>query len=83
MQPDWEVDRKSAVANARRTRKGRPRGSVDLEKIADIYRMHLNDRPTDAVSRAFGKSHRTAARYVGEARRAGLLPPTTPGRKNA
>jgi hypothetical protein len=50
---------------------------------AKIYRQHIDDRPTEAVSRAFGKSHRTAARWVQQAREAGLLPDTTPGKRKA
>jgi hypothetical protein len=83
VQRPWEVDRGAAIANVRRARRGRPRGSPELQRVAEIYREHIGDRPTDAVSRAFGKSHRTAARYVEEARRVRLLPPTTPGKKKA
>ena len=41
------------------------------------------DRPTEAVARSFGVSHRTAARYVQQARAAGHLPKTDPGKKKA
>lgn len=73
-----------AVANVRRVRTGRrrvPKGRA--EEVAKIYRQHVDGRPTEAIQNAFGVSHRTAARYVQDARKAGLLPPTTPGRKNA
>lgn len=77
-------DRRLAMANARRARSGRPRISSErLQKVAQIYREHVADRPTEAVSRAFGVSHRTAARYVQQARGARLLPDTTPGKRRA
>jgi hypothetical protein len=77
-------DRRAAMVNARRVRSGRPRLASDrLQKVALLYREHIADRPTEAVSRAFGVSHRTAARYVQQARGAGLLPDTTPGKRKA
>lgn len=79
-----KAERVAAVANLRRVRTGRSRTPRErLLKIAETYREHVNDRPTEAVSRAFGVSHATAARYVRQARDAGLLPPTTPGKKKA
>lgn len=78
------VNDKSALADIRRVRSGRARVSQErLSKVAEVYREHVNDRPTEAVSRAFGVSHRTAARYVQRARDLGLLPPTVPGKKKA
>jgi hypothetical protein len=77
-------DRSAAMTNVRRARSGRPRISSErLQTVAQTYREHIADRPTDAVSRAFGVSHRTAARYVQQARVAGLLPDTTPGKRKA
>jgi DNA-binding transcriptional regulator LsrR (DeoR family) len=73
-----------ALANVRRARSGRPCISRErLQKVAEIYREHIDDRPTEAVSRTFGISHRTAARYVQQARESGLLPDTTPGKRKA
>ena len=70
--------------NVARERVGRPRVSPELlEKVAEVYREHSDDRPTHAVQRVFGGSYRTAARNVERARDAGLLPPTTPGKKKA
>ncbi len=78
------VDDYTALRDIRRHRSGRPRMSRErLQKIADVYREHFDSRPTDAVRRAFGVSDRTAARYVDHARKAGLLPSTTPGKKKA
>jgi hypothetical protein len=72
------------LASIRRVRSGRPRISQErLLKVAEIYREHVGGRPTEAVERAFGVSHRTAARYVKLARESGHLPPTTPGKKKA
>jgi hypothetical protein len=51
--------------------------------VAEVYREHVSERPTEAVSRVFGVSHRTAARYVQQARESGHLPETTPGKRKA
>lgn len=78
------IEDPAALTNVRRVRSGRPRKPVEhLQKVAEIYRDHVDGRPTEAVAAAFGKSHRTAARYVEDARKAGLLPPTTPGKRKA
>jgi transposase len=79
------VDDVTALRDIRRIRPGRPRKMTRerLQRIADVYRQHVDGRPTDAVAKAFGVSPRTAARHVGQARDAGLLPPTTPGKKKA
>lgn len=73
-----------ALTNVRRVRSGRPRKSDEhLHKVAEIYREHEQQRPTEAVMRAFGTSYRTAARDVQKARIAGILPATTPGKRKA
>jgi hypothetical protein len=78
------VNDQTALADIRRVRSGRSRMSQErLSQVADIYREHINDRPTEAVKRAFGVQHRTAARYVQQARERGLLPPTVRGKKKA
>jgi hypothetical protein len=63
------------------------RGSVtraELEDVARIYREHVDVSPTRAVKLLLGyKSERTAARRVQQAREAGLLPATTPGKRKA
>jgi hypothetical protein len=66
------------------------RGKVtrkELEEVARIYREHLqefpNGKPTHAVKLARGYTERTAARRVQQARAAGLLPKTTPGKRKA
>ena len=62
------------------------RGAVsqhELEEVARVYREHLEESPTRAVALLLGYSDRTAARRVQQARTAGLLPSTSPGRKKA
>jgi hypothetical protein len=79
-----DMDRGAALRNVRGARSGRTRISQErLLKAAEIYREHVDGRPTEAIARAFGVSHRTAARYVQHARKSGLLSPTTPGKKKA
>ncbi|MGI9156951.1 MAG: hypothetical protein ACR2FG_09985 [Marmoricola sp.] len=51
-----------------------------LREVARVYRAHASSRPTQAVARAFGVEHRTAAKYVRRARDIGLLPETTAGK---
>ncbi|WP_300008061.1 hypothetical protein [Pseudonocardia sp.] len=63
-----------------------PRGArgpsrEELEEVARIYREHVADAPVKAVAALLGATERTAARRVQQARAAGLLPPTTRGRK--
>ena len=88
--PGWTVlsqpvDDRGAVADIRRARSGRPRAVTPerLRKVAEVYRQHFADRPTEAVARSFGVSHRTAARYIRQARDAGHLPETDPGKTKA
>lgn len=76
----------TAIPDIRRSLSGRPRTVTPdrLHKVAEIYRQHFDEgRPTDAVARSFGVAHRTAARYVQQARAAGLLPKTEQGKKKA
>lgn len=72
-----------AIAAARRGRHGRKITPAFLEEVAKIYRDNINNNPTQAVQRAFDVSRRMAAEYVSRARAEGLLPPTTPGKKQA
>jgi hypothetical protein len=52
-----------------------------LEKVAGVYReaWRAGEHPTIAVEKHFGVSHSTAARWVGQARRAGHLRPPAEG----
>ncbi len=54
-----------------------------LREVAQVYREHTGRAPTEAVQLHFGVGYRAAAGYVQKARAAGLLPPTTPGKKKA
>lgn len=57
---------------------------AELENVARIYRENVVHKPVEAVRAALGYgSDRTAARRVEQARSAGLLPPTTPGKRRA
>lgn len=56
---------------------------AELERVARVYREHIDHQPTKAVGLILGYTQRTAARRVEQARAAGLLPPTTPGKPKA
>ena len=72
-----------AVYEARKARRGSV-SKAELEQVAKVYREHLVGGPTAAVRMLLGyKSERTAARRVQQARAAGLLPATTPGKRKA
>lgn len=58
----------------------RAAGAVDLRRVAQVY-ASADNKPTEAVSEAFGVSHRTASLYAQQARAAGLLPPSKHGRR--
>ncbi|WP_210441500.1 hypothetical protein [Nocardioides xinjiangensis] len=73
----WQVN--NLLTEARATRRGP--SEAELEDVARIYREAINHRPTEAVQLRFGYSRRTAARRIQQARAAGLLPKTTPGKK--
>jgi hypothetical protein len=65
-------------------RKGKGARKLDrafLEKAAAVYRDQFDARPIEAVAGAFGVSTRTASLYITSARRAGILPETSRGRK--
>jgi len=55
------------------TRRRRPMTDELLEEVAGVYRNDRTGAPTKAVQDHFPTSHRTAARYVGEARKRGFL----------
>lgn len=67
-------------------RSGSSPRSLTVDKLTDvarIYRANLSSAPTKAVGRAFGVGPRAASGYVQRARAAGLLPHTSPGKKQA
>ena len=57
---------------------------AELEQVANVYRHNVDAKPVQQVAAIMGYgSERTAARRVQQARDAGLLPPTTPGKRKA
>jgi hypothetical protein len=75
--------RREAARDVRQARRSRTRRQ-ELARVAQVYREHVDGNPTEAVRLVLSYgSHRTAARRVQEARAAGLLPPTTPGKRKA
>jgi hypothetical protein len=54
-----------------------------LAEIARVYRDHLDEGPWQAIQDRYGVSESTAGRYVLLARKAGHLPATTAGKKQA
>jgi hypothetical protein len=79
-----EKDYRHIGRTMREARQG-SRGTVtraELQEVARVYRQHIDTTPIQAVRSAGGyKSDRTAARRVQQARAAGLLPKTTPGKR--
>jgi hypothetical protein len=72
-----------AAYEARKARRGTVT-TAELERVAEVYREHLSGVPNQMVKELLGyKSERTAARRVQQARAAGLLPKTTPGKRKA
>ncbi len=68
------------VYEARLSRRS-PVSRDELKQVAKVYREHIGDTPTRAVELICGyASTRTAARRVQQARAAGMLPKTTPGK---
>lgn len=63
---------------------GRPRevGEDLLRAVAEFYveARKTTDKPTQAVASHWHKSFSTAARWIGAARKAGILEPTTQGK---
>jgi hypothetical protein len=83
---DWGDDLVEVFTRTRRNaHRPQPRTVTDqlLAEVAEIYRGHLGSGPTRAVAAHRSVPYSTAARYVTQARRAGFLPPTTPGKKRA
>lgn len=68
-----------ALVDAQRGRRSVSRW--ELEEVARIYNENVEGKPTKAVEIGLDLAPRTAARRVQQAREAGLLPPTSPGKK--
>lgn len=73
--------RPEALAAIQRMRARRRMTPAFLREVAETYRANLDSGPTKAVRHRYFLSERAASKYVQEARAAGFLPPTTPGRK--
>ncbi len=70
------------VNEARRSTRGTVT-PAELADVARVYRENIDRTPTQMVGHLLGYSPRTAARRVEQARAAGLLPKTTPGKRKA
>jgi hypothetical protein len=77
------VDAVRAFQRARKGKGARKITRAFLEEVAKVYRDNLGGKPTEAVGRQYVVAPRTAAGYVEQARAAGILPPTTRGKKGA
>lgn len=79
----YSEERKWEVEGEVERRRAATRGpsEAELRRVAEIYLAHVDDAPTRAVAALRGYSPRTAHRRVKQAELAGLLPPTTPGRR--
>jgi hypothetical protein len=74
--------REEYASKTRRPRRGSPISQEHLAEVAKRYReaAEKGDHPTQAVAREMNVARSTAARWVGLARRHGLLGPSLPGR---
>ena len=85
--PPDEADRpaQDAADRAPQARRPRRRKVTDdmLGEIARVYRDHFDEGPWQAIQDRFSVSESTAGRYVLLARKAGYLPDTTAGKKQA
>ncbi len=79
------VDDSTARSTYRASQKRARKGGVEdrLDEVAALYRDNIKGGVYRAIAERFGVSEATAGRYVGRARKAGLLPPTQSGKKKA
>ena len=70
------------AASSRETARNRITGEL-LEEVAQVYRKAIDDGipPKKAVGEVWHASTSTAGRWISEARKRGILGPTTPGKK--
>lgn len=80
--PAEEVDFFLAQSNKHRKRKRRTITDDFLREVATVYADALQEGrpPKQAVSDELNGSYPTAGRWVSEARKRGILPPTSPGK---
>ncbi len=79
------VDREARAWTDRPVRRAAQLDDKHYEAVARVY-SHAADRgasPRKAVAEVMHVSQPTASRWIGEARRRALLPPTTPGKARA
>ena len=80
-----EAERLEAAESMSKARRGRGARQLSdpafLERVAEVYRAHLDGNPQQAVADAFFVGTRQAGNYIARAREAEKLPPTTRGRK--
>lgn len=76
---DVGIESLAAIRNSRAKRRVTPEF---LREVAEVYKANMA-APTRAVRERFFVGERMASKYVQQARAAGLLPPTSPGRKKA
>lgn len=81
---DWAsgAGPQTAIREVRPTTRRKVTDALLLD-VAAIYRNNLDGKPVVAIQLAYNVPHRTAARYVQQARERGHLPATTRGRKTA
>lgn len=60
---------------------GRGPSQAELTEVARVYRENSNNAPAAAVELRLGYSRRTAQRRIKQAEEAGLLPPTSQGKR--
>jgi hypothetical protein len=77
---------RSAARRAYRDGRTRTRRKITdelLTEVAALYRDNIDNGPWRVIAERYEVSETTAGRYVLLARKAGLLPQTDPGKKNA
>ncbi len=88
--PDGPISRpgerasRKAIEHARRVGRRKVTPAL-LQRVAEVYREHIDAKPIDAVRDEFDVSYRTAARYVELCRKDEfqLLPKTHKGKRKA
>ncbi len=83
--PDFVSQEEASAAFKSINKKQKRRKVTDrfLMEVADLYREFVDDDPWQTIADQYTVTKQTAARYIVQARKAGYLPKTTPGRKKA
>ncbi len=81
--PEDEAGHLRFIARRRAGRTSRDVTPELLGRVAEVYRKNITGHPAKAVRQQFQVSPRMAAEYISRARKRGLLPPTTRGKKKA